>query len=170
MKLSFLGLFLTLGLSTAAPSEAAPLSAPPALMTLMLPAAHQGEEHPKVGGFSSSLFAFKTNLADDGKDVAGGWQAAVVTLRFVDARSLIPNTWTCRMRYEVPIRTSQGPLSPAEAAAITAEVATDASVNVMKTMPSWPVAELYCIRFQKEMLDIFKQGKYRWVGARVIRV
>jgi len=167
MNLSLLSMLLAGGLSMAAPSVAAPLAPPPASLTA---ARSHPDDHPKVGGFSADTFVFKTVVADDGKDIAAGWQAAVATLRFVDARSLLPKTWTCRMRFDVPIRTSErGPVSTAEAATITAEVATTASITVMHSMDSWPVAALYCIKFQAELLAVYS-NKYRWLGARVTRL
>jgi len=172
MNLSLVGLFFAVGLSTLNHSAASPQFSPPAFVAAIAASGHPGDDHPKVGGFSSDSFVFKTVIADDGKDVAAGWQAAVTTLRFLDWRSVLPKTWTCRMRYEVPLRTARGgPMSPAEAASIMAEVATEASVTAMKSMDSWPVTSLYCIKFQSEMLDIFRNNKkYNWIGARVVRL
>ncbi|MEZ4295592.1 MAG: hypothetical protein R3B70_11500 [Polyangiaceae bacterium] len=43
----------------------------------------EGFECNEVGGYSASLFKFKTTVPDDGKDAAGGAQQASATLKFV---------------------------------------------------------------------------------------
>jgi hypothetical protein len=54
-------------------------------------AAHSDHPHVLVGtgGFSDSLFAFFTVINYDGISVAGGWQEAIATLKFVDEMKLL---------------------------------------------------------------------------------
>ena len=74
---------------------------------------HQPYDSVRVGGFSASLFAFVTVINYDGTSVAGGWQEAVATLRFVDARHFVPQTWTCTACQSNPRNmASSHPLQP----------------------------------------------------------
>jgi hypothetical protein len=119
-----------------------------------------------VGGFSPSLFEFKTVIKDDGKDEAGGWQEVSTKLRFVDTRYLVARMWTCSVKVGVPLRTSaKGQISPGDAAIVTAEIATDASADVMHRKEEWLTGE-FCIEFREEMKKLFFK-RYSNLGAKV---
>src|SRR4051812_30442608 len=81
-----------------------------------------GEAAEEIGGFSPSLFAFTTVVADDKEGVAGGWQEAFTTLKFKDLPGTPnPRSWQCRIRVEMPIRSeSNGIILPEYAAQISA--------------------------------------------------
>lgn len=128
-------------------------------------------ENDDVGeeGFSPSLFKFKTTLPDDGQDKGGGWQEATATLRFVDARHFIPKTWTCPVKIGMPLRSEKhGKIDPTEAGKIASRVTTAASVTVMRRQTEWPVTDLYCIEWYKEMKEVFRK-KYEGLGGRAER-
>jgi hypothetical protein len=113
-----------------------------------------GEAAEEIGGFSPSLFAFTTLVADDGEGLAGGWQEATATLNFRDL-SYTPNpkSWQCRIKVGMPIRsTSNGIILPEYAAQISAAKATNASSIVMHSQPEWPIAEQFCRASMDEML------------------
>ena len=135
------------------------------------PQAHAADSHrpfdsARVGGFSESLFTFVTVINYDGKSLAGGWQQAVATLRFVDARHFIPQTWTCTIEVGMPIKPKNyGVISPAVAASMSAGAATLASASVMKSRPEW-IAALYCIKF-KDAVELTLNTTYKDLGARV---
>jgi hypothetical protein len=112
-----------------------------------------GEAAEEIGGFSPSLFVFTTVVADDGQGVAGGWQAAIVTLKFKDLPyTPNPKSWQCRIRVELPIRSeSNGIILPEYASQISAAKATDASSIVMHSQPEWPLSEMFCRAFADQM-------------------
>lgn len=130
--------------------------------------AHFDHPHDAVGagGFSDSLFAFFTVINYDGISVAGGWQEAIATLKFVDARHFIPQTWTCTVKVGMPIKPGNyGVISPATAARMSAAAATTASMLVMKSRPEWiPVS--YCIQFKEEM-ELILNTTFPKLGARI---
>ncbi|MDI1451247.1 hypothetical protein [Polyangium sp. 6x1] len=104
-----------------------------------------------VGGFSPALFQFFTTVPDDGRDPAGGWQAAATVLNFVDGRHFFPQVWSCQVFVEVPIRHSMvGVITPQHAALRTAAAATNASRVVMHRRPQW-VRALFCMEFATEL-------------------
>lgn len=116
--------------------------------------------------FGPSQFPFKIINQDDGKDAAGGWQEANTRLTFVDGRHLIPQAWTCDVQIGMPIRTSSGrKISTADAAHMSADVATKASIKVMHSQSSW-LAVLYCFALEAEMQRMFKQ-QYGILGQRI---
>lgn len=130
---------------------------------------HRPFEPLRVGGFSESVFEFFTIINYDGKSVAGGWQIAIATLQFVDARHVIPDTWTCTVKVGMPVKPEYyGVISAASAARMSAAAATTASVSVMKTRPEW-IAALYCIAFKTEM-ETTLNTTYTKLGARVERI
>jgi len=119
-----------------------------------------------IGRFSPSVFKFVTTVPDDGKEDSTGWQQASAELNFVDTRSVIPRAWSCRVRIGMPLRTSAlGRISPESAAEMSANIATDASGNVMHRRPEWLTAE-FCSAFKDEMLSLFA-GRHPRLGARV---
>lgn len=127
---------------------------------------HRPYDSVHVGGFSESLFAFVTIINYDGKSLAGGWQEAVATLRFVDARHFIPQTWTCNVKVGMPIKPEKyGVISATAAASMSAGAATLASVSVMKSRPEW-IAALYCGDF-KTAMERTLNTTYKDLGARV---
>ncbi|MBK9260184.1 MAG: hypothetical protein IPM54_10150 [Polyangiaceae bacterium] len=125
-------------------------------------------EAPQAGGFSPSLFIFVTIVPYDGQG-PGGWQEAVATLKFIDMRHLLPETWTCTIKVGMPIRPRKyGVISPAVAASMSAAAATTASKAVMMRQPKW-MAAAYCIQFATEVRVTLNTT---WVdlGARVNRL
>lgn len=125
--------------------------------------------HTQRRGFSADLFKFSVDRPWDGKDGAGGWQKASTTLKFVDGRHFIPRSWTCPVTVGMPLQTrGDGSISAVWAAATSAGIATDASVNVVHRKTEWIGAE-YCIEFYKEMNDLFK-ARHETLGARVSRL
>jgi hypothetical protein len=66
----------------------------------------------------------------------------------------------------MPLRTAaMGRISPASAAEMAAELATEASSEVMHRRPDWMTAE-FCEAFKNEMNDLFF-SRYTNLGARV---
>lgn len=119
-----------------------------------------------IGRFSPSVFKFSTIVKDDGEPDSTGWQEASAELNFVDTRPFFPRAWSCRVKIGMPLRTSAlGPISPESAAEMSADVATDASQNVMYRRPEWLTAE-FCSAFKDEMLSLFV-GRHPRLGARV---
>jgi hypothetical protein len=119
-----------------------------------------------IGSFSRSLFRFRVTVKDDGKAEPGGWQEATTQLNFVDARLLLPKTWSCRVTVGMPLRSSAyGRISTDSAAEMSASVATDASQRVMHRQPEWLTAE-FCRAFIIEMKDLFRKN-YPGLGAKV---
>jgi hypothetical protein len=112
----------------------------------------------EIGSYSSSLFKFKVDVADDGKGVAGGWQVASSTVQFVDGRPEPPTAWTCDLVIGMPIRSQVYKTISAEyAAEMTAEVVTFTSSDVMHRKPMW-LKSLYCIKLAEAMEKMFREG------------
>lgn len=120
------------------------------------------------GAFSPSLFHFVTTVPDKGTGKAGGWQVASARLNFVDTRYLVAQYWACWVEVGMPLRTERdGKISPADAALITADVATAAAPLVMQLQAEWmPVT--FCQKYGEEMRRLFRE-RYKTVGARVER-
>ena len=119
-----------------------------------------------VAGFSSALFKFKTTIPDDGQGEAGGWQQAMAALNFVDTRQSPPQSWSCPVTVELPIRTStRGVISPTQAAEMSAQAATVTSSVVMHSRDSW-LPSLFCIKFKEGMVKAFA-ALYPGCGGRV---
>jgi hypothetical protein len=118
------------------------------------------------GAFSPSLFNFVTALPDRGTGKGGGWQVATAKLNFVDTRYLVPQYWSCLVEVGMPLRTEHhGKISPADAAQIAADVATEAATLVIQLQTEWmPVA--FCKKYGDEMRRLFRE-RYKSVGARV---
>ncbi len=120
----------------------------------------------EIGSYSASLFKFKVDVADDGKDASGGWQVASATVKFVDGRQEPYAEWTCSLTVHMPIRSEFfKTISPEVAAEMTADVLTDASSLTMHSRSSW-IQALFCIKLRENMLLMFKK-KYDGLGARV---
>lgn len=122
-----------------------------------------------IGSYSSSLFKFKTEIADDPSAPAGGWQVAEPTLKFVDARQDPPASWTCTYRFGIPLRTVvHGKISASDAAEIAAEVATLGSSLTRPKKAVWVPAD-FCNQFITDMRSILsdKSGPYVSYGAKV---
>jgi len=118
-----------------------------------------------IGSYDASLFVFKTTLADDGTDVAGGYQeATALSVKFVDGRQDPPAAWTCSVWVGMPIRTEKyGTISPQRAAEISAEVLTTTASITMHSRESW-VQALFCKQLATDMVTVF--GKvYNKLGA-----
>lgn len=116
--------------------------------------------------FGPALFPFKIITQDDGKDAAGGWQQTNTRLTFVDGRHLIPQTWTCDVQIGMPMRISSGrKISTSDAARMSADVTTKASITVMHSQASW-LGVLYCFALEAEMQRLFKQ-QYGSLGQRI---
>lgn len=112
-----------------------------------------GEATDDIGGYSPSLFAFVTIVADDGQGEAGGWQVATTTLKFRDfSWTLNPKSWQCSVKVEMPVRsTTNGVIQAEWASQISAAKATDASSIVLHAQDQWPIAEVFCKAFAAEM-------------------
>lgn len=123
---------------------------------------------PKDGvhGFSPSAFKFVTTVEDDGTGEAGGYQAAVATLSFFRWTTWIPEYWTCPLVVQMPIRTQlYGTISASKAATMTAEIASDVSMTLMKVQPALP-SGIFCSKLKLDMRAQFKI-KYPMLGATV---
>src|SRR5262249_13687914 len=96
----------------------------------------------------------------------GGWQQAPVSLNYV---RLIPpeGSWTCSFTVGMPLRTkADGVITPSYAAAITAEVVSDAWSNTRKSKPDAP-GGIFCAAFEQEATILF--GKlFPSMGIRVM--
>lgn len=121
------------------------------------------------GGFSPTVFKFVTIVPDDGQGKAGGWQEAIVTLKFSDGRQLPADRWTCTIRVGMPIRPEKyGVIAPAVAASMSAAASTTASVSVMHQRPLW-IPAVYCIQFAKEV-ELNLNTTWSKLGAKVNRL
>lgn len=117
-----------------------------------------------VGGFSASLFKFATTIADDGTDVAGGYQEATVNVKFVDGRQDPPTSWSCSVWVGMPLRSAAyGKISPSYAAEIAADVLTSAASATMHSRASW-IQALFCSQLAENMRGIFK-NQYKGLGG-----
>lgn len=96
--------------------------------------------------FKPSIFNFVTIVADDGKDVGGGWQEAKAALTF--AHNLFEMT-TCQVRVGMPLRTKLlGKIAESAAASYSASAANTAAGKV------WPTElppGIFCSTFKEEM-------------------
>lgn len=122
-----------------------------------------------IGSYSSSLFKFKTTVADDGDDVGGGYQEATAPkVQFVDTRQSPPAWWMCRVWVGMPLRTEmRGKISASRAADVTADVLTVASGLTMHSRSSW-IQAAFCRALQDEMNGLFKKDPdYKGFGASV---
>jgi hypothetical protein len=120
-----------------------------------------------VSGFSPSVFKFTTTVPDDGEGKAGGWQEATGTLNFFRWTSLLPETWSCTITVQMPLRTEvNGMVSAQTAASVTAGVASQASFTVMGIKPELPPG-IFCYKFKEEMRSLFKKPPLDTYGARV---
>lgn len=121
-----------------------------------------------AGTFSPSVFKFVTVVPDDGTGVAGGWQQAASTLKFIRWISVVPESWTCSIKVGMPLRTGMfGVISAQQAATITAGVATVASKTVMDLKPPLPPG-IYCIKLKAEMASMFASPAYTGLGAKMM--
>ncbi len=125
------------------------------------PLDYDGAYNPCMGGFSDSLFKFNVINKDDPSDVAGGWQEADATLKFVDNRQEPMAFWTCTVKVAMPLRTvAKGAISAEKAAEISAEIATDAASAAMHARDRWTPAE-FCNVWRKNMGDFFRAEPYK---------
>lgn len=124
-----------------------------------------GEEEQ---AFDASNFRFGMVVPDDGHDRSGGSQRAITVLKFWDGRQgLLGQSWTCLVSVWLPLRLSYVPISPSQAAEMTAPVADAASSTVMHSQPSWPLSVIFCKRFAAKMEEIFKTVPGGPTGAKV---
>lgn len=117
--------------------------------------------------FDPSIFHFVVVVADDGKEMSGGWQHASAMLKFSDWRHpFAPRFWSCSVGVGMPLRSEvDGRISATQAALITADIATDASIEVMHSQPDW-LGEDYCIAFRTKVRQMFG-ARFPLLGARV---
>ena len=122
-----------------------------------------------IGGFSSSLFVFKTIVQDDEPSLpAGGWRVAVATLNFSDGRQEPAQAWTCTVRVGMPLRAEKlGVLSASWAATASAGAATTAGGIVMRMQERWIPAS-FCIRFTEGLEKVLNSAN-KGLGAKVQR-
>lgn len=115
-----------------------------------------------ISMFRASNFSFVTIIADDGKDIAGGWQESNTALTF--AHNLFEMV-TCPVHIGMPLRAKAwGTISASTAAVYSADVANSAAAIV------WPTelpAGIFCSTLKKEMGTQFK-NKYQDLGARIM--
>jgi hypothetical protein len=118
------------------------------------------------GNFSSSLFKFVTIIPDDGMDKGGGWQQALVNLKYV--RMLPPEgSWVCTFTVGMPLRSeADGVISPDYAASITAGVINDAWTKVRNDLPDAP-GGIFCASFKTETTTLFAK-RYPKTGIKVM--
>jgi hypothetical protein len=105
------------------------------------------------------LFTFPLSLHGPGsrrwKGKGGGWQRAFAVLKFGDLRHFVPNFWSCSLEIGMAIRSSGfGQISPDYAARVTAQIATDASTEVMHSRSEW-IGAAFCIAFKAKMNEMF---------------
>lgn len=119
-----------------------------------------------VHGFSSSVFKFTVVVPDDGKDEAGGWQAATAKLSFVRLTSFFPEDWSCTVTVGMPIRAAAyGTISPSSAATMAADIASQAGSTLMHVKPELPKG-IFCTKLAPTMQALFPV-KYPKLGATV---
>jgi hypothetical protein len=120
-----------------------------------------------VNGFSSSVFKFTTIVPDDGKDEAGGWQAATASLKFYRWTGLFPDLpWTCSVTVGMPLRAAAyGTISHTYAATISAGIASQAGMDLMHVKPKLPPG-VFCSKLGPTMQALFK-AQYLNLGATV---
>lgn len=95
----------------------------------------QAEQEVVGGRYAPEDFQFVVTVKDDGKDSAGGWQVATNASTFVVRVSGSPTyRWECRPRVQMPLRTeTKGPVSPARAAKISADIANDVALPLLSS-------------------------------------
>jgi hypothetical protein len=119
-----------------------------------------------MGSYDASLFKFKTTVADDGADAAGGYQVASAVVKFIDGRQDPPAVWWCSLTVQMPLRTEiYGKISPGAAADMTADVLTDASSFTMHKKSEW-IQALFCKTLAKDMTKLFND-RYKGVGPTI---
>lgn len=98
-------------------------------------------------------FPFATVVKDDGKDGAGGWQAAKANLPFQKMDFPITMiTWYCPITIGMPIRHSKlGYISPATAAKMSAAVTNSVASRMDFDLPQG----VFCIRFRAGVTAAF---------------
>src|ERR1700752_2154710 len=103
-----------------------------------------------LGGFSPSLFVFRTVIPNPTPGTPGGWQeTGVVPLKFVDGRT--SNSWTCTVKVGVPIENFRGSVDPTLAASSAAAAAPSTSRLGMHSRPAWLGSADYCPPFRAAM-------------------
>jgi hypothetical protein len=107
------------------------------------------------GPFAPSIFKFVTIIPDDG--TASGWQEASASLKIVRLNYLVvPEIWYCPViKIGMPMRTTlDGPISPAYAATISAQIANKAARKVRTEEPDLPQG-IFCSRIKSYMKSFF---------------
>lgn len=129
-----------------------------------------GEARQESGGeYESKDFPFVVVVKDDGKDDAGGWQAAEKTFHFMESSHGIPvHLWKCRIRIEMPIRSEVwGPITPSRAALYSAEVATAVVNPLLHSRPNWKnMGDDFCRELKDRMKATFDE-QYPKLGVKV---
>jgi hypothetical protein len=142
-----------------------------------LPASEPAEpigEAPQASGrmpFGSKDFPFFTQIKDDGKGTAGGWQITHFAVHCVAGNGLLPSDeWDCPIEVGLPIRSSQiGRITPSAAAFWTAEVVNAALPEQRASREDWTgLGAVFCRDLMDRMETMFK-GQYPGCGARVKR-
>ena len=119
----------------------------------------------EIFSYSASLFTFKTTIADDGKDGAGGYQEATASnVKIVDGRQDPPAAWSCSVWVGMPIRPEKyGTISASRAAEIAADVLTTTASLTLKSRDAW-IPGLYCKQLGVDMTKVFAAA-YPGLGA-----
>jgi hypothetical protein len=114
-----------------------------------------------ISYFKPSNFKFVTIVADDGSDLAGGWQEANSSLIFGHNIGIMV---ICPVRIGMPLRAEvMGKISPSLAASYSADVANAAAGKL------WPTdlpQGIFCANLKTEIATQFKE-KYKALGAKV---
>jgi hypothetical protein len=124
------------------------------LCTAQCPAVGQGI----TAGFAASVFKFVTIVKDDGQGLGGGWQQAIGTLSFFRWTTLVPESWTCTITVGMPIRAmNYGVITAAQAANMTAGIATTSSFKVSNQQPNLAPGFAFCSTFKLQMQSDFDE-------------
>lgn len=131
------------------------------------------ERRPAVVAYGAEAFKFVTEVEDDGKDGAAGWQATNASLHLSvpdktdDYGCTIPGkTWNCDFRVGMPLRTRKhNKISPRRAAGFAASVSTRAERNITIDGDKPGIT---CTNFKNEMQRLFDQDKeFDGLGGRI---
>lgn len=112
---------------------------------------------PSAGGIfipihKPSHFPFVVIVPDDGKNGAGGWQAAKANLPFTKFDFPAVITWFCPITIGMPIRHGiRGVISPASAAVMSAAVTNSVASGMNFDLPQG----IFCARFRKGVETTF---------------
>jgi len=143
-----------------------PTTASPEADATMAPSLEQSSAAERIGEAAQAAyehtFHFVVVVDDDGNDAGGGWQSATATLSFVTWRGILPYYFTCPLEVGMPMRSRvHGRISPAYAARITAEVATDVTDSLEPEQDWQGRGVVFCAELRERMKKQLHEAPYQ---------